>query len=183
LTAWITGVSNPIHSPRFRTSASVLTQKATFVFGIPLNIYEFYLSTQNSTFLYQTQVLWLQCRDSFLKRWLQHTKKNSLRTLYAQSFRITLAPSVLPRLLAQKFAGAFCILQNSNIKEFTTNNAFILHVTLLDQACAHCPKFPTAAFRKSLDRVSVPVWLDVLSNQLKIFGLVEPLPYQLPNLT
>lgn len=87
-------LSNPIHSPRFRTSASVLTQKATFVFGIPLNIYEFYLSTQNSTFLYQTQVLWFQCRDSFLKRQLQHTKKNSLRTLYAQSFRITLAPSV-----------------------------------------------------------------------------------------
>ena len=50
--------------------------------------------------------------------------------------------------------------------------AFILHAALLDQACAHCPKFPTAASRRSLDRVSVPVWLVVLSDQLQIVGLV-----------
>ncbi len=42
----------------------------------------------------------------------------------------------------------------------------------LDQACAHCPKFPTAASRRSLGRVSVPVWLVVLSDQLQIVGLV-----------
>ncbi len=51
--------------------------------------------------------------------------------------------------------------------------AFILHAALLDQACAHCPRFPTAASRRSLDRVSVPVWLVVLSDQLQIVGLVS----------
>ena len=59
--------------------------------------------------------------------------------------------------------------------------AFILHAAWLDQACAHCPKFPTAASRRSLGRVSVPVWLVVLSDQLQIEGLVSlyPTNYQI----
>ena len=44
---------------------------------------------------------------------------------------------------------------------------------MLDQACAHCPIFPTAASRRSLGRVSVPVWLIILSDQLRIVGLVR----------
>ena len=47
---------------------------------------------------------------------------------------------------------------------------------MLDQACAHCPIFPTAASRRSLGRVSVPVWLVVLSDQLPIAGLVGHYP-------
>ena len=54
--------------------------------------------------------------------------------------------------------------------------AFILHAEWLDQAFAHCPKFPTAASRRSLGRVSVPVWLVVLSDQLQIVGLVSFYP-------
>lgn len=37
----------------------------------------------------------------------------------------------------------------------------------------HCAIFPTAASRRSLDRVSVPVWLVILSDQLEIDGLVS----------
>jgi hypothetical protein len=51
--------------------------------------------------------------------------------------------------------------------------AFIPHAALLGQAFAHCPKFPTAASRRSLDRVSVPVWLIILSDQLPIDALVS----------
>ena len=51
--------------------------------------------------------------------------------------------------------------------------AFITHAAWLDQAFAHCPKFPTAASRRSLDRVSVPVWLIILSDQLRIVALVS----------
>ncbi len=51
--------------------------------------------------------------------------------------------------------------------------AFIPHAALLGQAFAHCPIFPTAASRRSLDRVSVPVWLIVLSDQLLIVALVS----------
>ena len=54
--------------------------------------------------------------------------------------------------------------------------AFILHAALLRQAFAHCAKFPTAASRRSLDRVSVPVWLIILSDQLTIVALVGLYP-------
>ena len=54
--------------------------------------------------------------------------------------------------------------------------AFFTHAALLDQAFAHCPKFPTAASRRSLGRVSVPVWLTILSDQLPIVGLVGRYP-------
>ena len=47
---------------------------------------------------------------------------------------------------------------------------------MLDQGCPHCPIFPTAASRRSLGRVSVPVWLIVLSDQLPIAGLVGLYP-------
>ena len=49
----------------------------------------------------------------------------------------------------------------------------ITHTALLRQAFAHCAIFPTAASRRSLDRVSVPVWLAILSDQLPISGLVS----------
>ncbi len=54
--------------------------------------------------------------------------------------------------------------------------AFVTHAASLDQACAHCPRFPTAASRRSLGRVSVPVWPAVLSDRLPIAGLVGRYP-------
>ncbi len=54
--------------------------------------------------------------------------------------------------------------------------AFITHAALLRQAFAHCAKFPTAASRRSLDRVSVPVWLIILLDQLSIVALVGRYP-------
>ena len=53
---------------------------------------------------------------------------------------------------------------------------FILHAALRRQACAHCEQFPTAASRRSRARVSVPVWLIMLSHQLLIEGLVGRYP-------
>ncbi len=54
--------------------------------------------------------------------------------------------------------------------------AFITHAASLRQAFAHCAIFPTAASRRSLGRVSVPVWLAILSDQLTIFALVGRYP-------
>ncbi len=50
------------------------------------------------------------------------------------------------------------------------SRAFILHAALLGQAFAHCPIFLTAASRRSLGRISVPVWLIILSDQLPIIA-------------
>ncbi len=58
------------------------------------------------------------------------------------------------------------------MKELYNPKAFIIHAALLDQGFPHCPIFPTAASRRSLGRVSVPVWLIILSDQLQIIGLV-----------
>ena len=51
--------------------------------------------------------------------------------------------------------------------------AFFTHAALLRQTFVHCARFPTAASRRSLGRVSVPVWLIVLSDQLPILALVS----------
>ncbi len=68
-------------------------------------------------------------------------------------------------------------------KEVYNPKAFLPHAVLLRQAFAHCGKFPTAASRRSLGRVSVPVWLLILSDQLLIAALVGFLPHQLANQT
>ena len=68
------------------------------------------------------------------------------------------------------------LVHSSHSCEVYSPRDFILHAALLGQAFAHCPKFPTAASRRSLDRVSVPVWLVILSDQLPIFALVSRYP-------
>ncbi len=50
---------------------------------------------------------------------------------------------------------------------------FIPHAASLRQAVAHCAIFLTAASRRSLARVAVPVWLIVLSDQLHVEALVS----------
>ncbi len=72
------------------------------------------------------------------------------------------------QLLATRISSLLKVLYNPK--------AFFTHAALLDQACAHCPIFPTAASRRSLGRVSVPVWLVVLSDQLRIVALVGHYP-------
>ena len=69
------------------------------------------------------------------------------------------------------------------MKELYNPKAFITHAAWLDQACAHCPIFPTAASRRSLGRVSVPMWLIILSDQLLIVALVSHYLNQLANQT
>ena len=57
-------------------------------------------------------------------------------------------------------------------KQFTTHRAVFLHAAWLGQSCLHCPIFLTAASRRSLVRVSVPVWGISLSGPLPIIVLV-----------
>ena len=62
---------------------------------------------------------------------------------------------------------------SSLVKEVYNPRAFFLHAALLGQAFAHCPIFPTAASRRSLGRVSVPMWPITLSGRLPIVDLVS----------
>ena len=80
------------------------------------------------------------------------------------------------------------------LKEVYNPKAVIPHAASLHQACAHCAIFPTAASRRSLGRVSVPVWPVTLSGRLPVVALVghyptnqligrEPIPNQYKTLS
>ena len=58
------------------------------------------------------------------------------------------------------------------LKEVYNPKAVIPHAASLHQASAHCAIFPTAASRRSLGRVSVPVWPVALSGRLPVDALV-----------
>ena len=61
---------------------------------------------------------------------------------------------------------------SSSSKEVYNPKAVIPHAASLRQASAHCAIFPTAASRRSLGRVSVPVWPVTLSGRLPVVALV-----------
>ena len=61
-------------------------------------------------------------------------------------------------------------------KKFTIHRTVFLHAAWLDQPSGHCPIFLTAASRRSLDRVSVPVWGTFLSEPLDIVATVGRYP-------
>ncbi len=86
-----------------------------------------------------------------------------------------LPPYVLPRLLARSWPGLLLQVPSlsSLLKAVYNPKAVIPHAASLHQAFAHCARFPTAASRRSLGRVSVPVWLDILSDQLSVVALVS----------
>lgn len=62
------------------------------------------------------------------------------------------------------------------LKEVYNPKAVIPHAASLHQACAHCAIFPTAASRRSLGRISVPVWPVTLSGRLPVVALVGHYP-------
>lgn len=65
----------------------------------------------------------------------------------------------------------------SSLKTVLYNpKAFVVHAALLRQTFVHCGRFPTAASRRSLGRVSVPVWPFTLSGRLLIVALVGLYP-------
>ena len=59
------------------------------------------------------------------------------------------------------------------VKAVYNPKAFIPHAASLRQGSPHCAIFPTAASRRSLGRVSVPVWPVALSGRLPVVALVS----------
>ncbi len=54
-----------------------------------------------------------------------------------------------------------------------TPKGFLPHAASLRQSFDHCAIFPTAASRRSLGRISVPMWRIVLSDPLRVIALVS----------
>ena len=70
------------------------------------------------------------------------------------------------------------ILNNISItiKGVYDPRAFILHAALRRQTFVHCVRFPVAATRRCMGRVSVPFWGNALSRPLPVIGLVGHYP-------
>ncbi len=51
--------------------------------------------------------------------------------------------------------------------------AFIVHAAPLHQGFPHCARFPTAATRRCVGRVAVPLVRIILSDPLPVVGLVS----------
>ncbi|KAF1854518.1 hypothetical protein Lal_00013077 [Lupinus albus] len=158
-TARITGVSNPVHFPGFRASASDTVQKVAFATGVPPNIYAFHRYTGIPL---SSPVL----------------KINSFHSITGLS----------PALLKQTYLPAYALFTPNNsgqrspptyyrgcwhLTELYNPKTFFTHAALLRQTFVHCGRFPTAASRRSLGRVSVPVWPFILSDRLLIVALVS----------
>ena len=113
------------------------------------------------------------------KNQLTHPPTNPLRPVIMGNT----CPSRITAAAGTRLAGAIhqvhviIFLDLKILQLFTV----IIYPILLDQACAHCPIFLTAALHGSLGLISVPTWLIILSDQLRISGLVSPLHYQQPN--
>ncbi len=65
---------------------------------------------------------------------------------------------------------------SSHLKGVYNPKAFLLHAASLRQAFAHCARFLIAAPRRSLGRISVPVRLTILSDQLPVDAMVSRYP-------
>ncbi len=70
----------------------------------------------------------------------------------------------------------FDLTYSSHSTELYNPKAFIVHAAWLRQGFPHCARFLTAASRRSLDRVSVPVWPIILSDRLSVVALVGHYP-------
>ena len=95
----------------------------------------------------------------------------------ARTLRITAAAGT--ELAGASSPGTVTPLESGRSSRATavyTPRGVLLHAASLRQSLDHCARFPTAASRRSLGRVSVPVWLIVLSDQLPIAALVGHYP-------
>ena len=95
----------------------------------------------------------------------------------ARTLRITAAAGT--ELAGASSPGTVTLDESSRSSRATvvyTPKGVLPHAASLRQPLGHCARFPTAASRRSLARVSVPVWLIILSDQLPIVALVGPYP-------
>ncbi|KAL2223992.1 UNVERIFIED_CONTAM: hypothetical protein Sindi_2985800 [Sesamum indicum] len=158
-----------IHRLRLGLLVSVSAQQSAFAVGVLSDLYAFHRSTGNSLCPYPLGF------DGGLKK----PPTDALRPIIPDNACILCLTAAAGTELADAYSPD-TVIASSPGKEVHDPWAFYLHAALLRQAFAHCGKFPTAASRRSLGRVSVPVWLIILSDQLLIIALPFPAVVPLP---
>ena len=156
-----------------------MAQRPAFAIGVPPDICAFHRYTRNSSYPYSTQVMPVSpARPELSPGISQTTRQTTYEPFTPSNSGQRSHPTyyrgcwhVVSRCLFLRYRHELSLLGQTfsfRTKAVYNPKAFILHAAWLDQAFAHCPKFPTAASRRSLGRVSVPVWLIILSDQLEI---------------
>ena len=92
----------------------------------------------------------------------------------ARTLRITAAAGT--ELAGASSPGTVTAVETARSSRATvvyTPKGVLPHAASLRQPFGHCARFPTAASRRSLGRLSVPMWLAILSDQLPVIALVS----------
>ena len=159
--------------------------QAAFAIGVLRDIYAFHRYTTHSAYLKHTQVSQFQWQfygwATNFHRWLKRPPTHPLNPINPDNARILRITAAAGTELADAFSSDTCNTLHVAYftlrqKRFTTRRAVFPHATWLVQSADHWPIFLTAASRRSLDRVSVPMWGTFLSEPLSIEGLVGRYP-------
>ncbi len=161
---------------------SVLGQATAFATGVLPDIYAFHRYTWNSITLPYSRTAVLKA-DYGLSPYIKLLTYNPTYALFTPSnSEQRLHPTyyrgcwhVVSRCLLKWYRHTLASF-SSHLTEVYNPKTVILHAALPRQAFAHCVKFPTAASRRSLGRISVPMWPYTLSGRLPIEVLVGHYP-------
>ena len=130
-------------------------------------------------FIKKIQFQWqLQSWALWFHHWLKLPPTHPLNPINPDNARILRITAAAGTELADAFSSGTCkqlrvVAFTPRQKKFTIHRTVFLHATWLVQASAHWPIFLTAASRRSLVRVSVPMWGTFLSEPLSIVDLVS----------
>ncbi len=145
----------------------------------PLHL-EFQLPLHNSSHTVPDAILQLSCRISrraCVTAYMPFTPNNSEQRLPPTCYRGCW--HVVSRGLfigSCHHAGISSNAYSSPTKGFYNLTAFVIHAASLRQTFVHCGIFLAAASRRSLGRISVPMWPYTLSGRLPIIALVGHYP-------
>ena len=101
----------------------------------------------------------------------QHIAKFSLHTLLRALCAVPFGTTELATSYSSGTIRSF-----SPRKAVYTPKSFIPHAASRRQTFVHCERFPTAASRRSVTRISLSLWLVILSDQLPVIALVGLYP-------
>ena len=164
---------------------SATAQQAAFATGVLPDLYAFHRYTRNSACLYSAPAAAVRTADAGLSPALSPhdltgPPTRPLRPMIpdnARTLRITAAAGT--ELAGASSPGTVRPLERGCSSRATvvyTPKGVLPHAASLRQSFDHCARFPTAASRRSLGRLSVPMWLAILSDQLPVVALVGHYP-------
>ena len=137
---------------------------------------EFWLPFSNSRSAVLNAVSQLSCNISHqacLSAYMPFTPNNSEQRSHLTCYRGCW--HVISRCLFKPYGHLTIIpycAYSSGLKGFYNLSAFFIHAASLRQTCVHCGIFLTAASRRSLGRISVPMCTFTLSCRIPIIALV-----------